>query len=280
MPPSSEMCCDSAVRDKLAALRARLRDIGSAAVAFSAGVDSTFLLHVAHETLGDRFVAVTVRGSFVPSREFREAVSFCRRTGIRHIALDVALDDIPNFADNPPNRCYHCKKTLLAKICDIAHENGLGAVLEGSNTDDDGDYRPGMRAVRELGVMSPLRDAGLSKAEIRALSRDMGLPTADKSSSACLASRFPYGERIDEVGLARVGRAEDWLREVFPDLGQIRVRSHGNLARIEVPADCIPILSARAVEISAALRAFGFDYVALDLEGYRTGSLNAALPSS
>ena len=264
---------------KLDALRSALRDFGSAAVAFSAGVDSTFLLRVAHEVLGDRVMAVTVRAPFVPPREIDEAVSFCRRIGVKHIVLAAALADIPGFAENPPDRCYHCKKALFGKMLEFARENGLAAVLEGSNLDDDGDYRPGRRAIRELGVRSPLHEAGLTKAEIRALSREMGLQTADKPSFACLASRFPYGERITAEGLDRVGRAEDWLRGAFPNIGQLRVRCHGgNVARIEVaPAD-ISRLAARAADIVAALRAIGFTYVSLDLQGYRTGSLNEALP--
>ncbi len=263
---------------KLDALRSALRDLGSAAVAFSAGVDSTFLLRVAHETLGDRVVAVTVRAPFVPTRDIEEAVIFCQRVGVKHIVLDAALADIPIFAENPPDRCYHCKKALFGKMLDFARENGLAAVLEGSNLDDDGDYRPGRRAIRELGVRSPLHEAGLTKAEIRALSREMGLPTADKPSFACLASRFPYGERITAEGLDRVGRAEDWLRDAFPGIGQLRVRCHGGtVARIEVaPAD-IPRLAARASDISTALHDLGFNYVSLDLRGYRTGSLNEAL---
>ena len=173
----------------------------------------------------------------------------------------------------------HSRKELFGKLLAFAQENGLAAVLEGSNLDDDGDWRPGRRAIRELGVRSPLHDAGLTKAEIRALSREMGLPTADKPSFACLASRFPYGERITAEGLARVERAEDWLRSAFPGLAQLRVRSHaGGVARIEVPPADVPRLAARAPDISAALRAFGFAYVSLDLAGYRTGSLNETLP--
>ena len=159
----------------------------------------------------------------------------------------------------------------------FALANGFAAVLEGSNMDDDGDYRPGMRAIRELGVRSPLHDAGLTKAEIRALSREMGLPTAEKPSFACLASRFPYGEHITAAGLARVERVEQWLREAGLGLSQLRVRSHGELARIEVPPDDIPRLAARAAEIAAAFKGLGFAYVTLDLQGYRTGSLNETL---
>ena len=263
---------------KFASLRASLRDLGSAAVAFSAGVDSTFLLRVAHEELGERCVAVTARSRSFPAREIDEAAAFCRAEGIRHVILDSNELDVPGFTENPPDRCYHCKKALFGKMLAFACENGLAAVLEGSNRDDDGDYRPGRRAIRELGVRSPLHEAGFTKADIRALSREMGLPTADKPSFACLASRFPYGERITAEGLARVGHAEDWLRAAFPDLGQLRVRCHGGtVARIEVaPAD-IPRLAARAADISAALAAIGFAYVSLDLQGYRTGSLNETL---
>ena len=263
---------------KLDALRTALHDLGSAAVAFSAGVDSTFLLRMAHEALGDRVVAVTVRAPFVPSREIEEATAFCQELSVKHVVIDVALADIPFFPENPPDRCYLCKKALFGKMLDFARKSGLAAVLEGSNLDDDGDYRPGRRAIRELGIRSPLHDAGLTKAEIRVLSRKMGLPTADKPSFACLASRFPYGERITVEGLERVGRAEDWLRGAFHGLAQLRVRCHGGtVARIEVAPNDIPRLAASAADIAAALRAIGFAYVSLDLQGYRTGSLNETL---
>ena len=263
--------------EKMTRLRSTLREIGSAAVAFSAGVDSTFLLRVAHEELGDRVVAVTVRSSTFPRRELDEAVAFCRAEGIRHEIIDTSELDVPGFAENPPDRCYLCKKSIFGEIMAFAQANGFAAVLEGSNMDDDGDYRPGMRAIKELGVKSPLHDAGLTKAEIRALSREMGLPTAEKPSYACLASRFPYGERITAAGLERVERAERWLRDAGLGLTQLRVRSHGDLARIEVPAGDIPRLAAHAAEISAAFKEFGFAYAALDLQGYRTGSLNETL---
>ncbi len=263
---------------KLQKLRAALHEMGSAAVAFSSGVDSTLLLRVAHEELGERGVAVTVRSPLIPRHELDEAEAFCRNEGIRHEFIDFDALEVPVVAANPPDRCYHCKKAIFGRILEFAHAQWLSTVVEGSNVDDDGDYRPGRRAIRELGVRSPLHEAGLTKAEIRALSREMGLQTADKPSFACLASRFPYGERITAEGLDRVGRAEDWLRGAFPNIGQLRVRCHGGtVARIEVaPAD-ISRLAARAADIAAALHAIGFTYVSLDLQGYRTGSLNEAL---
>ena len=275
--------------NKLERLRASLRETGGAAIAFSAGVDSTFLLRVAHEELGGRAMAVTVRSRTFPACELDEAVAFCRVEGVRHEIVDVCELEIPGFAENPPDRCYLCKKAIFGRIVAVAQANGLAAVLEGSNMDDDGDYRPGRRAIRELGrdgarpsqvyVASPLHDAGFTKAEIRALSKKMGLPTADKPSFACLASRFPYGERITATGLERVERAEQWLTDAGLGLVQLRVRSHGDMARIEVPPGDIPRLAARAEEIAAALKGFGFAYVALDLQGYRTGSMNEVLLS-
>ena len=260
---------------KLEHLRAALREIGSAVVAFSSGVDSTFLLRVTHEELGERVVAATIRSHTFPKRELDEAAAFCRAEGVRHKIIDSEELDIPGFAENPPDRCYHCKRELFSRLLAFARENGLAAVLEGSNLDDDGDYRPGRRAIRELGIVSPLHEAGLTKSEIRALSREMRLPTSNKPSFACLASRFPYGERITAAALERVEKAEQWLLDAGLGLTQLRVRSHGNL---EVPSDAIPRLAVHAAEIAAAFKDFGFAYVTLDLRGYRTGSMNETLP--
>lgn len=257
---------------KMERLKALLNDYGSVAVAFSGGVDSAFLLKVAHDALGERCVAVTVRSGVFPAREFLEAAAFCEREGVRQLVVDGDVFRIDGFAANPVDRCYLCKRSLFGMMLNATSAEGMSVVCEGSNVDDMGDYRPGLRAVSELGIQSPLRACGLGKREIRALSAELGLPTSDKPSFACLASRFPYGETITEAKLGMVERAEDFLRDA--GFGQVRVRIHGDMARIEVePGSFEDVLGMRE-RIAAELKGFGFSYVALDLQGYRTGSMN------
>ena len=263
--------------EKKHALEERLASLGSAAVAFSAGVDSTLLLKVAHDVLGDKAMAVTVRSAFTPERETAEAAAFCAREGVRHSVLTVDVLAVPGVADNPPDRCYLCKKALFGRIFGEARANGMAYVAEGSNMDDLADYRPGLAAIRELGAVSPLREAGLYKSEIRELSRELGLPTWDKSAYACLASRFVYGETITTEKLSMVDKAEQRLLAL--GFRQFRVRVHGTLARIEVePADLPRLLAGdTARQLNEYLRSLGFSYVTADLGGYRTGSMNAFL---
>ena len=252
-----------------------LKQLGSLAVAFSSGVDSTFLLKSAHNVLGDRVIAVTAQSCSFPRRELEEARAFCAAEGIEHIVVQSEELDIDGFRQNPKNRCYLCKKELFTKIQEIAAARGIAHVAEGSNMDDNGDYRPGLTAVAELGIMSPLREAKLNKAEIRRLSRGMGLATWDKQSFACLSSRFVYGETISEEKLDMVDKAEQKLL----DLGfrQVRVRIHDKLARIELLRSEFPMLMEHAAEIDKAFRALGFLYVTMDLGGYQTGSMNRTL---
>ena len=266
--------------DKYKNLREYLASLGSVACAFSSGVDSTLLLKVSHDVLGENVLAVTAASAMFPERELNEAREFCRVNNIRHVIFESDELDIPGFKHNPKNRCYLCKKDLFAKILEIARENNIANVIEGSNLDDLGDYRPGLQAIEELHVKSPLRIAKFSKAEVRELSLELGLKTFDKPSFACLASRFVYGEEITPEKLLMVAESENLLR----DLGfrQFRVRLHGNaskIARIEIlPEDFAKILQDKTREkIFAELKSFGFDYVTLDLQGYRTGSMNEVL---
>jgi len=261
--------------EKLSGLKQRIGGFRSAVIAFSGGVDSTFLARVSREVLGDHALLVTATSSTYPYYELEEAKRLAEVLGMKQRVIVSEEIDIPGFSENPPDRCYYCKNELFSLIRHIAEQEGIEAVFDGSNADDLKDYRPGMRALREQGVLSPLCETGLTKQEIRQLSAQMGLPTADKPTFACLASRFPYGERITKQKLERVDMVEKGLR----DLGfkQFRVRSHGDLARIELTEQEMQKgWDARQI-ISELCHKAGFVYVAIDLDGYRTGAMNEVL---
>jgi uncharacterized protein len=262
---------------KLNALREILRRMESVVVAFSGGVDSSLLLRVAIDVLGYRVYAVIAASSTYPEREIKAARALARKLKVRHEVIVTEEMGNSEFTANPPLRCYHCKKELMRKVREIADREGIRTVIDGQNADDSSDYRPGAAAAVELGVRSPLKEVGMSKAEIRTLSRKLGLPTWDKPSLACLASRFPYHTPITKDALEQVGKAEEALRKM--GFGQLRVRHHGTIARIEVlPVDFKKVLDADLrPKIMATFKKLGYFYVTLDLSGYRTGSMNEAL---
>lgn len=264
-------------QEKLERLKGNIKNSDGMIIAFSGGVDSTFLLRIASQMLGDKVVAVTARSSTYPEREYLEAVAYAEKFNVKHIIIESEELDVEGFADNPPNRCYLCKHELFTKIRSLAETMGIATIADGTNSDDAADYRPGMLAKSELGVISPLEVATMTKADIRELSKALNLPTWDKPAFACLSSRFPYGTRITREALNKVDLAEQYLLDF--GFRQVRVRHYGDLARIEVGLEERNRFYSDAVmtQIHDAFVKIGYRYVTLDLLGYRTGSMNESL---
>lgn len=267
----------SDVQLKYKKLRKSLKDLGKVVIAFSGGVDSSLLLRVAQDVLGDNVLAIIASSEVYPEKEIEEALALVKNMKVRFKHVTTHELDNPDFYNNPPRRCYFCKSELFSLIIEIGKKEGFDCVLDGANADDTMDFRPGTKAAAELGVRSPLRDAGLTKDEIREISRFLDLPTWDKPSMACLASRFPYNRKIDRRSLKQVGEAEEFLRD--KGFTQLRVRFHGETARIELLQEEISRLYDAVLrkEIVDAFKSLGFSYVTLDLQGYRTGSMNEVL---
>jgi uncharacterized protein len=264
-------------KDSLNRLRRIIQSMKSALVAYSGGVDSTLVAAVAHAELADKVLAVTAQSEMYPEHQLQDAKRTAKRIGIRHKVIHTSELAIENFSENPPNRCYYCKHELFGEMREVAQREGLAEVMDGANADDPLDHRPGLRAAEELGVRSPLREAGIGKELVRAISRELGLPTWSKPAFACFASRFPYGLRITPERIEMVRRAEEHLRSL--GLAQYRVRHHDTIARIEAPSEEIEKLSSPGVraKLVAEFKRIGYAYVTLDLEGFRSGSMNEVL---